>query len=90
MQLAEHVKDLAAQGTARLLELFEQFAIDVPFAGFFRDQVPKMADLRLADAVNTAKPLFQPVRIPWQVVVHHQVGALEVDALARGIRREQT
>ena len=38
-----------------------------------------MADLRLADAVDAAEALFQPVRVPGQVVVDHQVGALQMN-----------
>ena len=44
-----------------------------------------MADLRLPDAVNAAEALLQAIRVPGQVVVHHQVGVLEVDAFAGGI-----
>ena len=55
---AEHVEDLAAERVARLLQLFEQRAIDVAFARFFGDQVPEMADFGLADAVDAAEALF--------------------------------
>ena len=48
-----------------------------------------MADLGLADAVDAAEALLDPVRVPGQVVVDHQVGALEVDALAGRVGREQ-
>ncbi len=48
-----------------------------------------MTHFRLADAVNPAEPLLQSVGIPGQIVVHHQVGALEVDAFAGRIRGEQ-
>jgi hypothetical protein len=48
-----------------------------------------VADLGLADAVDAPEALFQPVRVPGQVVVDHQVGALEVDAFAGGIGGEQ-
>ena len=45
-----------------------------------------MTDFRLADAVDAAETLLQSVRVPWQVVVDHQMGAaLQVDALASGI-----
>ena len=44
-----------------------------------------MANLGLADAVDASEPLFDPVGVPRQVIVHHQVGALEVDALASGV-----
>ena len=48
-----------------------------------------MADLGLADAVDAAEALLQAVRVPGQVVVHHQVRALQVDALAGGVGGEQ-
>ena len=48
-----------------------------------------MADFRLADAVDAAEALLQAVRIPGQVVVDHQVGALQVDAFASGVGRDQ-
>jgi len=34
----------------------------------------------LADAMNTAKTLLNAIGVPRQVIVHHQVCALEVDA----------
>ena len=48
-----------------------------------------MAHLGLADAVDAAEPLLEAVGVPRQVVIDHQVGPLEVDALARGVRGEQ-
>ena len=48
-----------------------------------------MADLGLADAVDAAEALLDPVRVPRQVVVDHEVGALEVQALAGGVGRDQ-
>ena len=44
-----------------------------------------MAGLFLADAVDAAEALLDPVRVPRQVVVDHQVGDLQVDALAGGV-----
>ena len=48
-----------------------------------------MANLGLADTVDAAEALFEPVGIPWQVVVDHQVRALEVDALTGGVSGQQ-
>ena len=49
-----------------------------------------MADLALANAVNTPKPLFNSIRIPRQIVIQHQMrSTVQVDALARRIRRHQ-
>ena len=48
-----------------------------------------MANFRLADAVDAPKPLFDAVRVPRQIVIHHQVRALEVDAFACGVGREE-
>src|SRR5690606_27331256 len=89
LELAEHVEDLATQRLPGFLELFEQAAVNVAFARFFRDEVPQVADLGLADAVDAAEALLQAVRVPRQVVVDHQVRALEVNAFAGGIGREQ-
>ena len=48
-----------------------------------------MADLGLADAVNATEALLDAVRVPRQVVVDHQVRALQVDALPGGIGGEE-
>jgi hypothetical protein len=88
-ELAKHIEDLTAQRLPRLFELFQQLAIDVALARFFGHQVPEVADLGLADAVDAAEALLQPVRVPRQVVVDHQVRALQVDALAGGVGGQQ-
>ena len=87
--LAEDVEDSAAEGFALDFELLEQAAEDVAFAGLLGDEVPEVADLRLADAVDAPEALLDAVGVPGQVVVDHQVGALEVDALAGGVRRDE-
>ena len=85
-QLAEHVVDLAAERRARLFQLLEQAAVDLALARVGGAEVPQVADLGLADAVDAAEALLQPVRVPGQVVVDHQMrAALEVHALAGGI-----
>ena len=49
-----------------------------------------MANLGLPNPVNATEPLFQPVRVPRQVVVDHEVGtALEVDAFGGGVVGQQ-
>ena len=63
--------------------------VNVTLAGLVRYQIPQMTDLRLADPVDTTEALLQPIRVPGQVVVDHQVGALQVDAFARGVGRQQ-
>ena len=85
-QLAEHVIDLAAERGARLFQLFQQAAIDLAFARVGGAEVPEVADLGLADAVDAAEALLHPVRVPRQVVVDHQMrAALKVHAFAGGI-----
>ena len=44
-----------------------------------------MANLLLADTVDTPEALFEAVGVPRQIVVHHQVGVLQVDAFTGGI-----
>ena len=89
LEFAQHVEHLPTQRLTRLFEFLQQAAVDVAFAGFLGYQVPQMADFGLTDAVDTAKALFQTIRIPGQVIVDHQVGTLQVDAFAGGIRGEQ-
>ena len=78
----EDIEDLSPQGFAYQLELFQQPAVDIALAGLGGDQVPQMADLRLPDTVNAPKALLQAVGVPGKIVVDHQVGALQVNALA--------
>ena len=87
--LAEDVEDAALQGFALDGQFFKQTVVDGALASLLGDEVPEVADLGLADAVDAPKPLLHTVRVPWEVVVDHQVGALEVDALARGVGRDE-
>ena len=89
LQLPEHVEHLAAEGLPGPLQLLEQPPVDVALARIVGDQVPQVADLGLADPVDAPEALLQPVRVPRQVVVHHQVGPLQVDALAGCISSQQ-
>jgi hypothetical protein len=88
LELAEDVEHLPAQGFARLFQLVEQPAIDVALAGSVGNEVPQVAYLGLTNAMNPSEALLQAVGIPGQVVVHHQVRALQVDTLA-GIGGQQ-
>ena len=89
LKFAEYIEDLATERATCFFQLLEQPAIDVALTSLRRHQIPQEADLLLANAVDTAKTLLDAVRIPRQVVVHHQVRALEVDAFAGGIGCEQ-
>ena len=85
-QFAQHVVNPAAECAAGLFQLLQQPAIHLAFARAGRYQVPQMADFGLADAMDAAESLLQPVRVPRQIIVDHQVGtALQVHALARGV-----
>ena len=44
-----------------------------------------MAHLSLPNTVDAAKTLLNPVRIPRKIIVNHQMGALKIDPLARGV-----
>src|SRR5690606_11002332 len=87
--LAEDVEDTATEGLALHGDLLEQTVVDVALARLLRDEIPEVADLLLADAVDATEPLLEAIRIPRQIVVDHQIGALEVDAFASGIRRDE-
>ena len=51
--------------------------VNVALTGFIAHEVPQMADFSLADAVDSPKPLFDTIWIPWQIVVNHQMGHAE-------------
>src|SRR3989442_737669 len=55
---------------------------DFAFACLYGHQVPQMADLRLPDTMDAPEALLDAVGIPGQVIVDHQVSALQVDAFA--------
>jgi hypothetical protein len=44
-----------------------------------------MAHLSLANTVDATKTLLNPVRLPREIIIDHQVGALKVDTLPRGV-----
>jgi hypothetical protein len=48
-----------------------------------------MAHLSLANTVDAAKTLLNPVRISRKMIINHQMGALKIDALAGGVRGDQ-
>ena len=81
-----NVEDLATQSFAGLLQLGKQRVVNIPFASFLGNQIPEVANLGLTDSVDSPESLLDPVGIPRQVVIHHQVCALQVDAFARGVR----
>ena len=87
--IAEDIEDATLQGVALDLQLLQQSVVNVAFAGLLGDEVPEVADLGLADAVNTAEALFEAVGVPGQVVVDHEVGALKVHAFAGGVGGDQ-
>ena len=53
------------------------------------DEIPKMADLALTNAMDSSKTLFQPVWIPGQIIIDHEMRPLKIDAIASGIGCEK-
>ena len=66
-------------------DFVEEPEIDLRFSCVFGDEVPHVADLALANAVYSPEALLDAVRVPRQVVVDDEVGALQVDAFAGGV-----
>jgi len=89
LELTKNVENLSSESGARFFEFFEEASINISFSCLVRNEIPKVADLCLTDAVDTAKALLKAIRIPRQIIVHHEVGPLKVDALAGGIGGEQ-
>src|SRR5260370_23551175 len=48
-----------------------------------------MANLRLPDAMDSAKALLYAIWIPGKIVIDHEIGILEVDTFASGVSRQQ-
>ena len=59
--------------------------VNVAFACFLGDKIPQVTDFDLTNAVDTTESLLEPIGIPRQVVIDHQVRALQVHAFTRGV-----
>ena len=73
---------MSSQCFACFFEFAKERGIDFALACVFGNQIPKKADLCLFDAVDATKALFETIRIPRDVIVDHQMGALQVDTFA--------
>ena len=87
---AQDIEDrIGAECFTLLLQLAKEPEKHVTFTGALCDKIPKVALFTLTDTVNTAKSLLQPVGIPRQIIVHHQVSTLKVDAFTGCIGRNE-
>jgi len=87
--LAEDVEDATLERVALDPQLLQQPEVDVALARLPRHEVPEVADLVLADAVDPPEALLEAVGVPGQVVVDHQVGVLQVHALPGRVGGDQ-
>ena len=83
--LAKDVEDAPLESRADRFQLGKEAVVDLALSGLLGDEIPQVANLLLADAMNAAEALLQAIRIPWEVVVHHEVRVLKVHAFASGI-----
>ena len=61
-----------------------------PFGSVGGDQRELVHATRLTESIHASRALFQPARIPWELVVDHQAASLmKVQAFRRGISGEQ-
>ena len=63
-EATEHVADSSTKGRTGAFQLLQQPPVDLAFARVLRDEIPEMAHLGLADAVDAPEALFQAVRVP--------------------------
>jgi len=56
---------------ARPAPVFQAIAYKPLLPRFFGNQIPEVANFRLTDTMNAAKPLFESVWIPGKIVVDH-------------------
>ena len=86
---AEDIKNGSAERGAFIFQLFKEAEVNVTLAGVMGNEIPEVADLALADAVNPSKSLFEPVGVPGQIVIDHEVRTLEVDPFSGGVGRQE-
>ena len=89
LQFSQDIKYLSAKGVPGLFQFIQKSAVDIAFPGLLGHDIPQVTHFGLADAVDSAEALFKAVGIPGQVIVDHQMGALEVDAFSCRIRGQQ-
>ena len=80
---------VVVKGVADLLQLVQQSLEHPSLNGVGRYEVEDEAIALLAVAVDAAHALFEPVRIPRDVVVEEDVAALKVDALPSRLSGDQ-
>ena len=89
-QAADDIEHLVAgEFVADGVQFLQQDFQDAAFVGVAGDQVGDADFAALAIAVDAAHPLFQPRRVPGDVVVGHPRAELEVDALPGGVGGDQ-
>jgi hypothetical protein len=64
LDLTENVKDLATQGFSGFFQFIEKGAVNRALAGLIGQKIPQVANLGLANSVNTPKTLLDAVGIP--------------------------
>ena len=89
LRVAQHVIHLVAQSLPLILQLLQKPFEHLAFPGGKGHQIPQMAHFGLADAVDAPEALLDPVRVPRQVVVDHQVGPLQVHPFPGGVGGHQ-
>src|SRR5438552_905561 len=70
---------------ADLLEFLKESLKDLPLDRVRRDEVEDQAIAPLPISMDPTHPLFQPVRIPGNVVIEEDVANLKVDPFARSL-----
>ena len=87
--LAQNIEYLTAKRISFFFQLFKQSLIYCAFSCFLGNQIPEITNLRLSNSMDTAKTLLKPIRVPWQIIIDHQMRTLQVDAFACRIGRNQ-
>src|SRR5690606_8230496 len=87
--LPEHIKDTSIQRLTFYLQFFQEAFEYISLPGLLGYEAPHVTYFRLAYAVNATKSLFQPIGIPRQIIVSHQMGALQVYAFTGSVSSDQ-
>ena len=72
----KNIKNLSTERLTFLLQFGKKTLEHHPLTGLVGNKIPEIADLRLSNSVDSAEPLLQPIWIPRQIVIDHEVGSL--------------
>ena len=89
LAVAKHVEQTSIIGFVNGGNLVEQFAVDFAFASVLGHKIPQRTRTFLPDTMDASEPLLDTIRVPWQVIVDHEIRALQIQSLPCRVGRHK-